>query len=521
MNNPNGFPSSIEDTVCPSSPPSIPSIISQIDTGGTSSRSTNLTVPSNESNQIMDRDAFKNCMKLALDRDPRPSNAPHATYPDNDERRSGELTSRVSTRFNDPDDPIITNTNRTPGMLPVGSRSSRVPDLSTERSNPVGSSWTPTNITEFARHKHLVEDVIPQQCLQDFLFVPQLEADMHNLAEYVVKAKPRTFKDLDQELTAERPNCAGKIVYTGIASGTFGRVFRFTHPCRTGSLAVKIRIRPDPRLEPSLDVNSWNQEWKTEQRILNRLAASRPHPNLVNGYQFDFWAQGVGLTIFDYHPGNLLGMKSLECPDDDVKIRLYAAVAGEIASGLNHLHLLNIIHRDMKPGNVLIGWDERTIARGNCIKQIPGDGVFTPGFTAPETMFAGMGGYATYTEASDFWSLGVTIYSLITDHKLDVSKDLTHAELNLDGGCCMAVAMKQHGCPDAVCGLVLKLCQLEPQDRMPGTEIVPLTETLITYARGIPGHGAPFTILHQGMEYQIKWNGLYGTSGPSYGTPVA
>ncbi|KAF7326572.1 Protein kinase domain-containing protein [Mycena sanguinolenta] len=571
MNEPNDLPSFMHDPARPSSPshisiivcptefgqilpPSPPALLNQVRQG----ISINPTVPPNESNKILDRDAFMKNMKPRLDPTRRRSNVPQAMHSNNDQRRSADLTptGRASTRFDDPDadDPIITNTNRNPDMLPVGSRSSRVPNPSTERSNPVGSLWTPTNMTEFARQKRLVEDTTPQQHLEDFLLVHRLAADMYNLGKYVARAKLRTHDDLPARLTIESPKLASKVVYESVGCGAFGRVFRcqFPYPCRGGPLVVKVRIRPT---DPSQNISGWDLEWRTERHILNRLAANQPHPNLVDGYQFDFWVQGVGLTIFDHHPANLSQMKSVQSQDNKLKTRLYAAVTGEIAAGLNHLHSLDIIHKDIKTDNILISWNGHCLITDygacemkdpsngaydrlrKCIMQLPGGSVFTPGFTAPETLFAGMGGYATYTEASDFWSLGVTMYSLVTNHECwggatkaqpDVpdlalsrhenaphmpehtGKTFTHAELNLDGGCRMAEVMKQHGCPDVVAGLVLRLCQLDPQNRIPGAQVEPLTKQLIERVLpcDTPGRDVPLAIW-QPTPGRMEWNKYY------------
>ncbi|KAJ6510360.1 kinase-like domain-containing protein [Mycena sanguinolenta] len=499
VNEPNALTSSTHD-LARLPPPSILNMVPLV-----ISQSPPPSLPHNHeahSNQVQEgtsaneRDAFMTCMKSRLDPDPQTSNL----------------------QLNN--DGVIMHRERSPPS-----------NASTKRSNPVGSPWTPTTMMDFARQNHIVSDTTPQQQLEDFLSVRQLTADMRKLGDHVVKLEPRTLDDLPQEMTIECANSVGKAVYKTVADGAFGRVFRcdLPYPSRGGPLAVKVRIS-------SQGIDRWARaaEWETERRILNRLAVNRHHPNLVSGYQFDFWDQGVGLTIFGYHPKTLSQMNPVRGPDN-LKTKLYAAVTGEIASGLNYLHSLDIIHKDMKPANVLISWtghclitdygacemkDTTNIAYDRlrkCIVQLPGGGVFTPGFTAPETMLAGLGGYATYTESSDFWSLGVTIYKLVINHERFSPADaresqsannfpITHAELNLDGGCRMAERMRYHGCPDEVSGLVLKLCQLDPKDRIPGAHVEPQTKWLISNA-GPPelGHNingrvfdrdAPFAIWH-------------------------
>ncbi|KAJ6510370.1 kinase-like domain-containing protein [Mycena sanguinolenta] len=540
VNEPNALPSSTHEPALPS-PPCIPNMV-PIMLGPIRSPSPphNHEAHSNqvqEGTSVNERDAFMTCMKSRLDPDLQTSNVtPRITrqlQPNDDERRPGDSAPRAFFN-NNPNDPIITNTRRTTGMPPIGSPPS---NASTERSNPVGSPWTPTTMMDFARQNHIVFDAMPQQQLEDFLSVPQLAADMRRLGHHVVESEPRTLDDLPQKMTIECANSAGNAVYNCVASGAFGRVFRceLPYPCRGGTLAVKVRIRP---VDPSQNIDGYNLEWLTERRILNRLAANRPHPNLVSGYQFDFWAQGVGLTIFDYYPVTLSGMKPVQGPDN-LKTRLYAAVTGEIAAGLNYLHSLDIIHKDMKPANILISWTGHCLITDygacemkdatnsaydrlqKCIVQLPGGSVFTPGFTAPETMLAGLGGYATYTESSDFWSLGVTIYKLVINHErfspADVTESqsannfpITHAELNLDGGCRMAERMRYHGCPDEVSGLILKLCQLDAKNRIPGARVEPLTQQLVSRAGGVRGRDAPFAVWHSDSSVpRMGWNIYY------------
>src|SRR5215469_12933393 len=112
-------------------------------------------------------------------------------------------------------------------------------------------------------------------------------------------------------------------------------------------------------------------------------------------------------------------LDALLATDGPMPAKRAARIAEQLLSALAHAHAAGVLHRDVKPSNVLIAtgaFDERAVLTDFGIAQFAGDPRLTqtgmvmgsPGFTAPERI---RGGAAT--PASDLWSLGATIYAAV------------------------------------------------------------------------------------------------------------
>src|ERR1700760_1274296 len=96
-----------------------------------------------------------------------------------------------------------------------------------------------------------------------------------------------------------------------------------------------------------------------------------------------------------------------------------AEMARQLLSALSVAHAAGVLHRDVKPSNLLIGSDDRAVLTDFGIATFADDPKLTqtgmvmgsPGFTAPERIRG-----EDASPASDLWSLGATVYAAVEGH---------------------------------------------------------------------------------------------------------
>ena len=172
-------------------------------------------------------------------------------------------------------------------------------------------------------------------------------------------------------------------------------------------VAVKV-LRPEMAADPGI-----RDRFEVEARSAARLS----HPNVVA--VFDTGEDGgTPFLVMERLPGETLADRMAAGPVDQAWLR---RVAGDVLGALGAAHRAGIVHRDVKPGNILIASDgcakvaDFGIAKSlELAGDVTGTGLLvgTPAYLAPERLDG-----RPATERSDLYALGVVLYEALAGSK--------------------------------------------------------------------------------------------------------
>jgi serine/threonine-protein kinase len=191
-----------------------------------------------------------------------------------------------------------------------------------------------------------------------------------------------------------------------LGQGGMGRVLLARDSVLGREVAVKI-LRADLGLPPEVKRALFDR-----MRNEAKAAAALTHRNIVTLHDMGEDDE-VGLyLVFEYVRGITLRDRLADGPMPPVEV---ARMAIELGSALSHAHLHGVIHRDVKPENVILS-SNGTILTDFGIARIPdstmttaGTVFGTPAYSAPEALAS-----ATFTAASDQFALAVTLYEALS-----------------------------------------------------------------------------------------------------------
>jgi serine/threonine-protein kinase len=228
-------------------------------------------------------------------------------------------------------------------------------------------------------------------------------------------------------VTTKKPAKIGRYKILGeLGRGAMGIVYRAQDPALDRIVALKTIILSD-------DADG-RKDYQKRFALEARAAGKLNHPHIVTTYEFG-------------EEGDLayLAMELLE--GTDLRQRLKEGVlptaeavdiAVQVADGLGFAHEHGVVHRDIKPGNIMLL--ERGGAkimdfgiarmRSDDFKTSTGFVMGTPRFMSPEQMAGG-----PVDQRSDIFSLGVVLYEMLTGAMLFAGEDspqIAHNVNNLE-----------------------------------------------------------------------------------------
>jgi hypothetical protein len=206
------------------------------------------------------------------------------------------------------------------------------------------------------------------------------------------------------------PEKIGRYRPVGILGrGSMGRVYLAHDPNTDRRVALKVASSTD-ELESDATAQA-RERFLTEARAAGRLA----HPGIVPVYDADVdAATGYPYLAMEWIDGPTLSQTIKE--RGPLPWRQAVALAAEVAEALDHAHARGIVHRDVKPGNVMIDPAGRArvtdfgIARiGDESRTRPGEVLGTPNYMSPEQLRG-----EKVDGRSDLFALGSVLYQALT-----------------------------------------------------------------------------------------------------------
>lgn len=192
-------------------------------------------------------------------------------------------------------------------------------------------------------------------------------------------------------------------------------------PIGEGASAITYRGWDD-RLERVVAIKILREDVARDESYVRRFrqearsAASVSHGNVVDVY--DFGTQdGALYIVMQYVDGE--DLKHLIQHDAPIPPQRVRSIIGQVLDGLQAIHAVGIVHRDVKPQNVLIGRDGIARLTDFGVAHVHEDSgltthgttVGTAAYMAPEQAQA-----SRVTEATDLYAVGVMIYEMLTGY---------------------------------------------------------------------------------------------------------
>jgi WD40 repeat protein/serine/threonine protein kinase len=241
-----------------------------------------------------------------------------------------------------------------------------------------------------------------------------------------------------------------------VGAGAFGAVYRAFQPTISREVAIKV-ILPTYANQPE-----FTRRFEAEAQLVARLE----HPHIVPLY--DYWRDpdGAYLVMRFLRGGSLRGLIEQGAVGTETTIH----VIEQVAAALNTAHQRHVIHRDIKPDNILLDEDGNAyladfgIAKDvNQLIQDSGDEETvsgSPAYISPEQITGSL-----VSPQTDIYGLGIVIYELLSGELPFAGANLSDLLMKHLSAPLPELRSPHIDLPEEVDAVIRKATQKRPEDR--------------------------------------------------------
>ena len=211
---------------------------------------------------------------------------------------------------------------------------------------------------------------------------------------------------------APLPEKVDRFQVLGRVGGSQATIFRATDPGSGEVVAIKAISNRYDSFAHSLLIALLGEVDMEEIRREAEFLSGLKHPNIVSVMEFGEDSNVGPYLVMEWVPGGTL--RSLLDTAEDGRLPVDAAlrIAREVLDGLAAAHAAGIVHRDVKPENILLGEDGTAkLADFGIAGDIAMAGRGTPGYMAPEQVDALQ--VDTAGPAADIYAVGIVLYEML------------------------------------------------------------------------------------------------------------
>lgn len=232
-----------------------------------------------------------------------------------------------------------------------------------------------------------------------------------------------------------------------------------------------VYMAKDHKLNRNVAVKVLKSEYVEDEKFLKKFeteaqaVARLSHPNIVNIYDVGI-EDGINYIVMELAEGitlkEYIRKKGYLSPKETVEI------STQIASAISHAHKNHIIHRDIKPQNILVSDTGIIKVTDFGIAKATSSNTVTSTATAMGSVHyispeQAKGRFCD--EKSDIYSLGITMYEMVTGHvPFDHENGVTIALMHLQNEITPPSQIRD-GIPDSLEKIILKCTMKKPEER--------------------------------------------------------